>query len=151
MLNGRFISALGSRTFTGVRTNLAFYPALSLSAFQQCTVNFGQEQFRCSLYLYSGEQHAETASPAPRFKPIGYRSVNDFATLYNIPLEEEASPAAGALALVLPSSSFSCTRSHAEDEDEDEEGLCRICYAQQMDARLLPCGHQEICYACSIR
>lgn len=131
MLNGRFISALGSRTFTGVRTNLAFYPALSLSAFQQCTVNFGQEQFR--------------------FKPIGYRSVNDFATLYNIPLEEEASPAAGALALVLPSSSFSCTRSHAEDEDEDEEGLCRICYAQQMDARLLPCGHQEICYACSIR
>jgi hypothetical protein len=45
-LNGKFSRELGDRTFVGVRHRLAFYPALSLGAFQQCRFNFGSEPFK---------------------------------------------------------------------------------------------------------
>lgn len=45
-LNGKFGSEYGYRTFVGVRRGLAFYPALSIGAFQQCRVNFGGEPFK---------------------------------------------------------------------------------------------------------
>ncbi|ELR20314.1 SPRY domain containing protein [Acanthamoeba castellanii str. Neff] len=135
-LNGKFSRELGSRTFVGVRHGLAFYPALSLGAFQQCRFNFGSEPFK--------------------FQPAGYQSVNEFATRYDIALEESTESAAegerpgAGMAWSAHAGAQGGVVDDPTDQLDDDE-LCKICYAQEDDIKLHPCGHQEICFACSIR
>jgi len=66
-LNGKFIRDCGATAFVGVRRSLSFSPALSMGSFQQCRLNFGSEPFR--------------------HKPANCQSVNEFANLYDVPLE----------------------------------------------------------------
>lgn len=161
-LNGKFSRELGSRTFADVRHGLAFYPALSLGAFQQCRFNFGSEPFKYvtharAMRVVRFAQRLLIVLIIRRFQPAGYQSVNEFATRYDIALEENTGsaaegerPGAGmAWSAHAPGAQGGAADDPTDQLDDDE--LCKICYAQEGDIKLHPCGHQEICFACSIR
>jgi hypothetical protein len=76
--------------------------------------------------------------------------VNEFVTRYDIPLEEAESVVEGEQPGGMDSTKGTLDAGDpCEQLDEDE--LCKICYAQASEIKLHPCGHQEICFACSIR
>lgn len=77
--------------------------------------------------------------------------MNEFATLYDIPLEatELDRPEIGQ-------APFSYLNTEPGKEGAscmslDDDRVCKICYAHEREVKLHPCGHQEICFACSIR
>lgn len=82
--------------------------------------------------------------------------MNEFATRYDIALEESAEGVAeserpgGGMAWSAHGGAQGGVSDDLTDQLDDDE-LCKICYAQEGDVKLHPCGHQEICFACSIR